>query len=126
MIKNSRVLKYIISGSLAVLTEYTAFVGLSFFISKYYANPISFVGGLFVSYYLNNKWTFRARNYHLSKYRRLITYVTLGLINILLSAIYYAIISSTLNGYLAKALSMMLIAIGNYFIFSRHIFKGSV
>jgi len=119
-----RLLKFLISGTTAAIVEYLTFL-LLFNVCNLYiieANLISFVFGLITSFILNRRWVFRSDNSIHSDFSR---YLTLAIVNSILGSLLLSLLVGGLSvaPYIAKLIVMITIAIWNYIIFSKFIFK---
>ena len=122
-IKHNRIIKFIISGSSAALVEFTVFMIIINFLNMLiFANIISFMAGLIVSFSLNRKWVFYSKG-HIKK--QFYLYLLLAFINIGLSSLLLFIFVEWIGvvTLLAKIVTISLMAIWNYFLFSRFIFN---
>jgi putative flippase GtrA len=119
-----RLIKFIISGGSAAVTEYGAFLILHSVFGVYLllANSLSFCAGLVVSFSLNRKWVFSSRG---KMHVELVQYVSLAVINLFLSnlLIYVGVKKLDLMAAVVKIATMVLIAAWNYLIFSKLIFR---
>lgn len=118
-------IKYLLTGAGSFVFEYSSFVLLMWiFELLVLANVISFIVGLLVSFYIQHAWTFKA-DYKHTKRRQFAGYVTLALINIVLtSAVVYVLV--TFGGVvpaIAKIISMVLMVTWNFAILNRIIFR---
>ena len=119
-----RLLKFLLSGTTAAIVEYLTFL-LLFNVCNLYiieANLISFVFGLITSFILNRRWVFRSDNSIHSDFSR---YLTLAIVNSILGSLLLSLLVGGLSvaPYIAKLIVMITIAIWNYIIFSKFIFK---
>ena len=119
------ILKYLISGGSAFLTEYSVFLALFYLlkINIVIANIFSFVSGFFISFMLNRAWVFKSSNHMHSLKHQVALYLGLGLANLLLSTASVKLLHYYLAGYAAKMLSVILIAIWNYFAYKNVLFR---
>jgi putative flippase GtrA len=121
--KYHNVLKFIMSGSLAALTEYTTFLILHHFkLHLAVANAISFCCGLVVSFLLNKHWVFSHKS---NGRRQFIMYASLALVNLSLSSglIVILVRSIGIPPFISKICVMGLVASWNYIIFQKVIFR---
>jgi len=119
-----KLIKFIISGGLAAITEYSTFFLLIHFVHLplIESNVISFLSGFVVSFLLNRSWVFASNG----KIRRqLVAYLILASVNLVLSNVLLLCFVQilTLPALVAKIISMVIIASWNYVFFSRFIFK---
>ncbi|TAH36654.1 GtrA family protein [Candidatus Saccharibacteria bacterium] len=118
-----RPLRFLIAGGLAACTEYGVFLllhGLGLHLLV--ANSVSFCTGLLVSFTLNKKWVFSSGG---KTHLEFIAYAGLAIVNLVLSNILIYIVVNRFGWlpWVAKILTMALIACWNYVIFSRVIFR---
>jgi putative flippase GtrA len=122
-----RPVKFIVSGGSAALVEYLSFVMLIVSVDQSFIlliQAISFVAGFVVSFTLNKLWVFS--NVHSGKtYHELGKYAVLAMVNLAISGFFLWLLVETLqqNVYISKLLVMVMIAVWNYFIFQKIIFK---
>lgn len=122
----SKLFKFLITGGSAALVEYFIFVILTQVIESWaviYAHIVSFVCGFVVSFTLNRVWVFKSQG---SIYEQLLRYLILAIVNLSLSVLLLWVLVDYLeiNAFIAKFLTMSAIAVSNYFIFSKIIFKA--
>lgn len=125
-LKHHRIIKFIVSGGSAAAIEYGAFVALTFLLLPVVAaNVLSFICGLIVSFTLNKAWVFSSKG---KGGRQFALYLGLALTNMLLSSILIFLLVEQLHilSYIAKIIVMGMVAIWNYGLFSRIIFKSGV
>ncbi len=119
-----RLFKFLVSGGTAAVVEYSVFLLLLDVLHVHIlaANLISFFCGLVTSFVLNRKWVFKSDNSIRSDFLR---YFILAVINSSLSSLIIAFLVSGIGiiPYVAKLIVMITIAIWNYVIFSKFIFK---
>lgn len=124
--KNQKIIKFLVSGGSAALVEYATFALLIYLFLDYLlvVNAISFMFGLLVSFSLNKHWVFKNKN---DTKRQFVRYIILACINLAVGGLMLYILVSMLGlGVLiAKLIMMTLIAIWNYAIFSKIIFKNT-
>ena len=116
--------KFIISGGLAAVTEYSSFFVL-FNIAHLFligSNVASFLMGFVVSFTLNRSWLFKSNG---GIKRQLTSYLILAVVNLVISNLLLLTLVHvlTLPVLIAKIISMILIAMWNYVFFSKLIFK---
>lgn len=118
-----KVFKFLVSGGLAAIVEYVTFILTVHAIQVIFANAISFLCGLIVSFTLNKYWVFRSDK---SANEEFIRYFILATINLTISTIFITILvnSAHVVPFIAKLIMMILIAAWNYFIFAKLIFKN--
>lgn len=119
----SRFARFLVSGITAASVEYLSFVLLYQYITRalILSNVTSFGLGLITSFLLNKRWVF---NHEGDTKRQVIRYITLALVNVILSTIlvWLAVFSLGIPGWFAKLFVMVLIATWNYLLFSKLIF----
>ena len=122
--KYHKVIKFLISGGLAATTEYVSFLFIAIGLKTpiILANIISFMLGLCVSFILNRSWVFTSKS---NVHKKLVKYFVLAVANVAISTGMLFILNHDFFVYpaIAKLIVMALIAIWNYFIFSKLIFK---
>jgi putative flippase GtrA len=126
MFQNHKIIKFIISGGLAAVTEYSIFIVLYTFVTQesslIICQTISFLAGFIVSFLLNKHWVFsstgKARD-------ELVRYGILAIINLVLTniLIWLFINGFGINYWISKLCIMAMVATWNYVIFSKLIFK---
>ncbi len=126
--KNSRValkvLRFGISGSIAALSEFLIFILCSQLLALpiFSSQTISFMIGLLISYTLNRQWVFKSTAKMNSQ---IMKYATLAVINLLLSNILIvALHDAGLVAWIAKIIVMASVALWNFLIFQKIIFKN--
>lgn len=118
-----RIMKFLVSGSLAAITEYTSFMvmekaGIILIASQ----TISFLCGFVVSFLLNRAWVFKSKekaSRQLMKYG-LLAAINLVLTNLVMNCMVYVL---HINSLVAKISVMAMVAVWNYIIFSKLIFQ---
>lgn len=121
-ILEKKIIRFIVSGGTAALTEYTTFLLLeNSGVLLILANSISFLCGLLVSFLLNRRWVFTSSGNISSQFA---SYFALAVINLLLSnTLIHILTQAGVYVLVAKLICMVAIATWNYFIFSKFIFK---
>ena len=116
-------IRFLVSGGFAAIAEYVSFAVLNYYFNDHLIliNVISFVIGLIISFNLNKWWVFDSKNAVAGEF---VKYLALACINLVLGSLILFIFVDKLiiNPLIAKFLVMALIAIWNYFIFSKIIF----
>jgi len=122
---NKRVIKYVFSGIMAFATEYVSFIILFYFFHFHLtiANVISFFAGFTVSFLLNRNWVFGDVSKNGDRTRQLLKYFILALINVVISSILINLFSIFIVVFLSKLITVCTIAVWNYFIYKKFIFK---
>ena len=118
-----RIMKFLVSGSLAAITEYVSFAvmekaGIILIASQ----TISFLCGFVVSFLLNRAWVFKSKekiSRQLMKYG-LLAAINLVLTNLVMNCMVYVL---HVNSLIAKISVMAMVAVWNYIIFSKLIFQ---
>ena len=123
--KNMRLFKFLVSGGTAALVEYAAFLLLQAVQGPeklVLSQSVSFGCGFVVSFLLNRSWVFRSEG---GMGGELARYATLAVINLIASNIALGLLVNALHlpPPLAKFLDMGMVAVWNYVIFSRLVFK---
>lgn len=124
IISHQTFIKFLFSGGSAAIVEYGVFVGFqTAHLSVYIANIVSFCSGLIVSYILNRLWVFKSNN---QPHKEFFTYVCLAMFNLLLTTILIGILTRSvgINPFVVKLVLMITIAVWNYLLFSKLIFKA--
>ena len=116
-----RILRFLLSGGSAAISEYVVFVFLSYVMPLLVANSISFMVGLLISYGMNRTWVFKSTS---AKKQEFLRYIGLAGTNLIASNLLIIMFTHIgVESLLAKGLVMGMIAAWNYLIFSRFIFK---
>ena len=123
-----RIVRFLVAGGCAALTEYIAYVTLLYGIhaALIFSQPFSFAVGLIVSYLLNKHLVFRAPvNTKKQLTHQILPFLGLGLFNMVVTTVIIGVIVDVLNinELIAKLIIMALVAVWNYLIFSRVIFR---
>jgi putative flippase GtrA len=125
MKKYHKIIKFILSGGSAAFVEYSSFIMLIsiFNISVIMGNSLSFLCGLIVSFLLNKYWVFGSTQGSNGEFLR---YLTLALLNLAIGFFLMSLLINVMemNSFIAKVVVMMTIAVWNYMIFSKLIFKN--
>lgn len=122
-----RPVKFLISGGTAAFVEYVVFLGFVAIGGQAYLLLIqaaSFLSGFLVSFTLNKSWVFSSKNSG-KTYHELWKYTVLAFVNLVISALFLWFLVDILaqNIYISKIVVMVTIAVWNYFIFQKIIFK---
>ena len=118
--------KYLAVGVVAFGVEYGSFYGLFFGAGwpLYAANSISFGLGLLTSFSLNRLWTFGHKSYQKRATHQLGFYVTLALVNLLLTNVFVDLLTQLgMNPRFGKLVAMLITSLWNYFLFKFLIFN---
>lgn len=119
-----RLARFLVSGVLAALTEYSSFLVLtSYFDSEILsAHVISFFLGMIVSFLLNQYWVFQKSKDGIV--RNNVKYFIVALCNLLLSALLLSLITAAgVAPMVAKLLVMVCIAACNYVVYAKFVFR---
>jgi putative flippase GtrA len=122
--KTEQFIKFIISGSVAAIVEYSIFMALDKLIpngSIHIYQSISFVCGALVSFSLNKYWVFASKG---SATSEAVRYFLLVAINTVISNLFLWVMIDKLDMVLwvAKISTMAFIAIWNFLILQKLIF----
>ena len=122
---NNRFFRFLVSGGSAAATEYAAFAVLQTALGQdalILNQSFSFACGFIVSFLLNRLWVFESEGTWSGDLAR---YGLLAGINLLLGnlAISFLVGPAGLNPLVAKFAVMVLIAVWNYVVFSRLVFR---
>jgi putative flippase GtrA len=122
-----RPLKFLLAGGSAAIVEYFLFVLLLALTEKKYVlliQAISFSGGFIVSFTCNKLWVFSSGQSG-KTYHELGKYAVLATVNLVISGFLLWLLVENLlqNTYVSKLIVMVVIAVWNYFIFQKIIFK---
>lgn len=122
-----KILRYGISGSVSAFTHLGALYVLTDIVGIWFvtANVLAFCAGLVVSFSLQKLWTFgdtrTQKVHHQALWYTLVQLVSLGIDTVLL----YVLVAYAGWWYLgAQFLLLILLAVGNFFIFNKVIFKN--
>lgn len=121
-------LRYLTVGVTAFFVEYAMFFMLFRFawLGVLGSSALSFVFGLLTSFMLNKFWTFGGHAQHHQASKQLQMYLTLAFVNLLVAlSLVKTMIYIGVSPELAKLISMAMVALWNYFIFQKLIFKRS-
>ncbi|MCU1004896.1 MULTISPECIES: GtrA family protein [Stenotrophomonas] len=122
----SRPIRFLLSGGSAAATEYFAFALLySSLVPGHLvlSQTVSFLAGFVVSFGLNRIWVFNSKG---RWWHDLLKYSVLAAVNLVLGNAMIWVLAgpASLPPLLAKLLVMCMIAIWNYVIFSRIVFRA--
>jgi len=122
--------KYVLNGILAFGTEYGIFLLLTYVLSipfLAFTQTVSFCLGLLVSFLGSRLFTFKqtGKTYKRSAKVQMMSYATLAVLNLLISnvVIYSLVHYAVLPSWIAKVITMVLVAAWNFIIFKKLIFK---
>lgn len=122
-----RLIRFLVSGGSAAAVEFTVFVALHALLGNPWliaSQSISFGCGFACSFLLNRHWVFRSGG---AAWQELLRYALIAGINLVVGNAILLLLTGPLelNGYVAKFLVMAGIAVWNYLVFSRLVFKNT-
>jgi putative flippase GtrA len=123
--KNKKVIKYIFGGGASAVVEFFSFFCLSKVISTIYLlGFISFSCGLITSFLLNKYIVFGSKTKHKKELtKQILKFVLLGVVNSQLSPTITVLIYIIFKQlFIAKILTMIIIALWNYVLMNKFIF----
>lgn len=125
--KHKKIIRFLISGGSAAAVEMAVFaliLGLTSGLLIIVPQTISFLAGFMVSFSLNRSWVFSAKNGKIAT--QLARYGLLAAINLVLSNIVLLLLVdvASMHELVAKFMVMACVAVWNYIIFSKIIFKA--
>lgn len=118
-------IRYLIVGGSAFLVEYCVFLVLQYSTHLLVlANVVSFTIALIYSFLLHRVWTFGGSHKY-SVRLQLLSYVGLGILNVILTSCLIVILVDRLSfePWVAKILCMILVVIWNFIISNKVIFR---
>jgi putative flippase GtrA len=124
---NLSFLKYVITGGLAFVSEYSSFLLLFKVLQLhlYLAASVSFIVGLIISFVLNRMWSFRSEEFTRSQRQQVGLYLSLAAINLGLTNLFiFAAVNLGILEEIAKVIAMALVVAWNFLIFKFVIFKN--
>lgn len=134
MIKNlpsaserQRIARFLLSGGTAALTDYATFLVMFYVLGTtiVVANVTSFLAGLVVSFLLNKKWVFKGGQAKSTR-TQTVLYVSLAFLNLFITSIAIEYLHEIgVAAAIAKFILIGVVAVWNYFIFKKLIFKSS-
>lgn len=121
-----RLIRFLVSGGSAAAFEFAVFVALHALLGNSWlisSQSISFVCGFACSFLLNRHWVFRSGG---AAWQELWRYAVIAGINLVASNAILLLLTGPLrlDGYIAKFLVMAGIAVWNYLVFSRLVFRN--
>jgi putative flippase GtrA len=122
-------LRYLIAGSSAFITEYGSFYVLfsALSLQLYVANSLSFSFGLLVSFSLNRMWAFNGGTYKRSGHHQFAIYFCLAAVNLLITNVLIGLLRHRgVDPLLGKVICMAMIICWNFFIYKRVIFSQAI
>lgn len=119
-----QLLKYLISGSTAAAVEYISFILMSYSLGypSYIAQPASFIIGMCISFAMNRSWVFGEKD---KAHKRFILYAVVAVCNLVISTSLLVFMENYIPAFIAKVAIMGCIAVWNYILFKKVIFKAS-
>lgn len=122
-----KIRNYVMIGGLAAIVEYTSFfIIYSVLPVVVVAQTLSFMLGLVVSFTGSRRYTFSSqRAYHHSTKTQMVTYLSLALVNLVISnlLIYVLVHGVAIMPLVAKIIVMGCVALWNFVIFNKFVFK---
>lgn len=119
-------LKYLLVGGSAALLEYGVFLASLEVLTAnvYLAHAFGFVLGLLFSFVLNKFYVFSGPQVQQAQ-RQFVLYAALALLNLLLGAVLLGLLIryANLAPWLAKGMSMVAIALWNFIIYKKVIYR---
>lgn len=118
-------IRYLIVGGSAFLVEYGIFLTLHYTTGLLVlANVVSFTIALLYSFLLHYAWTF-CGNHHYGIRLQLVSYVGLGIFNVILTSSLIVILVDrfSLEPWVAKFMCMILVIVWNFIISNKIIFR---
>jgi putative flippase GtrA len=113
------------SGGSAAAVEYLVFLMINStgMVHVLVANALSFLCGLTISFSLNKYWVFKSEKPASAEFTK---YFALAAINLGVSTLLIGLLVNVANimPLIAKPMTIILIALWNYVIFSKYIFKN--
>lgn len=125
VVGDSRV-RYLSVGGTSALLEYSCFLLLFSFtpIGVVPSNIISFLLGLTFTFLMHRYWTFKGQQAH-AAHHQFVAYATLALTNVVATSLVIALLVHGLHvlPFIAKLACMAMVALWNYLLLNRIIFK---
>lgn len=127
LLENS-LIRFLLGGGTTVLCEYIVFyvlyVGLSW--NLLISNSLSFAVGLGISFLFNRLWAFKQDTYSQKTHHQLVMYAVLAGSNLLLNNVIVSGLKTLgLDPRIGKLAAIVIIAVWNFVIYRKIIFKGS-
>jgi putative flippase GtrA len=123
MLDNNEPLRYILVGGFNTLIGYTIIASL--FYVGFFPELSNFIGYfivIFISYFLNKKYTFRSEDSHKKNLPRFISSMLIAyLFNLLTFEIFYRVLS--VNIYLSQIYAVVVYTLIGYFLSKKWVFK---
>ena len=123
MLHNNEPLRYILVGGFNTLIGYTIIASL--FYVGFFPELSNFIGYfivIFISYFLNKKYTFRSEDSHKKNLPRFISSMLIAyLFNLLTFEIFYRVLS--VNIYLSQIYAVVVYTLIGYFLSKKWVFK---
>ncbi len=123
---NNSLIKYLIAGGVAFVTEYSIFILLFSVIGigVLFANMLAFACGILTSFTLNRSWSFKKSVFHYAKTTQAVLYVMLAITNLGLTSFVLSMSRAIgIREEIIKLLMMGAIVVWNFLIFNKVIFK---
>ncbi len=120
-------IRFLTVGSLTFLCEYIVFYVLYVFAhwNLLLANSLSFAVGLSMSFMLNRVWAFKRQEYQRKVHHQAAIYAVLALSNLLINNLIVAGLKSAgLDPRIGKVIAIAVIAVWNFIIYQRIIFRS--
>lgn len=125
LVKYSRPIKFIGGGIISATVEFSSFYFLVDFFDLYIASVTSFLLGLVTSFLFNKFIVFKSNASQRGFTKEVISFGVLGLVNSQLSGFLTISLASLFQEeFVAKIVTMMIIAAWNYIIMGKIIFKN--
>lgn len=125
-ILNKQLIRYLISGGTAFLSEYSVFFILFNFagLGIVSSNIFSYICGIVISFSLNRSWSFKSDGFRYSSLKQSLFYLSLAVINLLITSFILSLSEKLeVEENIVKAMLMVMVAAWNFFIFKRFIFS---
>lgn len=122
----TRMFRYIIAGGTSFVVEYGSFLMLYYggHLSAVMANTISFILSLITSFSLNKLWVFKSEQQDRHVAHQLVLYACVAAFNVVMTdIIIHWLVGVRVPAFAAKMLLIILVAIWNFFVFQKLIFK---
>jgi putative flippase GtrA len=124
--RHSKILKYLISGGIAAITNLSILYVFTEYVHVWYliSSGFAFIGSFFVSFGLQKFWTFADASVHMIV-KQLMVYFFVALINLGLNTLmmYGFVEYGDIHYILAQIITSAFIAMGSYFVYKHLIFK---
>jgi len=125
--RHRKVITYVFFGGISALIEFLIFLIADVFLCIYLAAFLSFCCGLIASFLFNKLVVFRSRTKGCLDFsNEAARFVILGAINSQISSFMTLGLAEAMPGIIAKIITMVAIAVWNYIIMNRLIFRRQV